>query len=293
LGILAACPAAICAQNSLWTPVPVENRNLYLGAGGRAMRPDTRRVRLIRRETGGNNLKYRIRDARGRAWVAKIADESRPEVAANRLLWAIGYHTEVDYLVPYLTIPGKKRYQNVRLEARPADVRRGTTWTWDQNPFLGTREFQGLKIMMAFINNWDLKDDNNAVLISKGQRGFVVSDLGASFGKLPIGSAFILNRIDRSVGEPADFIDSTFIHGFNDDGTVDFAYKGKAKDVLKGITVEDVRWVYGLLGRLSDRQIRDAFRAANYSRSETDLYARAIRNRINELAAISRSILRA
>jgi len=289
LGVLAACPVAVCSQDSLWSPVTVENRDLFLGAGGTAMRPATNRVHFIKRETGGNNLKYRIRDARGRIWVAKIADESRPEVAANRLLWGIGYHTEIDYLVPSLTIPGHKRYQNVRLEARPADVKRGTRWTWDQNPFLGTREIQGLKIMMAFINNWDLKDDNNAVLISNGQRRYVVSDLGSSFGKLPIASALILNRIDRSVGEPVDFINSKFIHGFNDDGTVDFAYKGKAKELLKGITVEDVRWIHGLLARLSDRQIRDAFRAANYSRSETDLYHRALRNRITELSVVSRT----
>lgn len=267
----------------MWSPVKVESRNLYYGAGGTAMRPDIRRITFIRKETGGNNLKYRIRDARRRIWVAKIADESQPEVAANRLLWAIGYRTEIDYLVPSLTVPGRGTYRNVRLEARPSGVERDGRWQWDQNPFSNTRQFRGLRVMMALINNWDLKDSNNAVLRTRGEAQFIVSDLGSSFGKLPISSAFLLNRIGRSVNDPFDYVNSTFLHGVEEDGEVDFYYKAKGKDLLKGISVDDARWVGGLLSRLSNRQIRDAFRAANYSPSETDFLTRAVRDRINQL----------
>ena len=124
----------------MWTAVNIPARNLYYGPGGTAMRPETRRIRFIRKETGGNNLKYRISDARGRVWVAKIADESQAEVAANRLLWVIGYRTEIDYLAPRLSIPGQGTLRNVRLEARPAGVNRDGRWQWDENPFAGTRE---------------------------------------------------------------------------------------------------------------------------------------------------------
>ena len=270
----------------MWSPVKVESRNLYHGAGGTAMRPDVRRVAFIKKDTGGNNLKYRIRDARGREWVAKIADESQPEVAANRLLWAIGYRTEIDYLVPRLTIPGKGRYTNVRLEARPRGVDRDVRWTWDDNPFVDTREFKGLRVMMALINNWDLKDSNNAILRDRNEAQYVVSDLGSSFGKLPISSAFILNRIGRSVNDPADYANSTFLHGIDGGGEVDFYYKAKGKDLLKGITIEDARWVGRLLSRLSDRQLRDAFRAANYSAANQRLLAKAVRARINQLVRL-------
>jgi hypothetical protein len=273
----------------VWSPAAVEKRDLYYGAGGRAMRPSTSRVRFIKKETGGNNLKYRIRDARGRIWVAKIADESQPEVAANRLLWAVGYYTEIDYLAPQLTIPRKGTYRNVRLEARPAGVQRGTRWSWEQNPFFGTKEFAGLRVMMALINNWDLKDDNNVILQVGRQRRYIVSDLGSSFGKLPVASAPILNRFGRSVNDPEDYINSTFIHGYNDDGTIDFAYKAKGKKILEGITVDQARFIAGQLSRLSDKQIRDAFRAANYSPSQVNLYARAVRNRIDTLVAMTRN----
>jgi hypothetical protein len=274
------------AKAVMWSPVKIESRNLLYGAGGTSMRPDLRRVTFIKKDTGGNNLKYRIRDARGREWVAKIADESQPEVAANRLLWSIGYRTEIDYLAPRLTIPGKGTFTNVRLEARPRGVDRDAQWNWDENPFVDTREFKGLRVMMAVINNWDLKDSNNAILRTGGEAQYIVSDLGSSFGKLPISSAFILNRFGRSVNDRADYAKSTFLHGVEDDGEVDVYYKAKGKDLLKGITVEEARWVGSLMSRLSDRQIRDAFRAANYSAANQRLLARAVRARANQLVRL-------
>ena len=50
--------------------------------------------------------------------------------------------------------------------------------------FTGTRELNGLRVMMALINNWDLKDENNAIYREKPVRDqiYEVSDLGASFG---------------------------------------------------------------------------------------------------------------
>jgi len=257
------------------------------------MKPNLRRVRFMRKESGGNNLKYRIRDAGGRVWVAKIADESQAEVAANRLLYGIGYMTEVDYLAPRLTIPGRGRYTNVRLEARPAGVDREGRWKWDENPFEGTPEFKGLRVMMALINNWDLKDDNNAILRTGGEARYIVSDLGSSFGKLPYSSSPILNRFGRSVNDPVDFVNSTFIHGVEPNGEVDFYYKAKGKKVLEGITVDDARWIGQLLARLSDRQISDAFRAANYSRSEIKLLSTAVRDRIRQLTSLTANSLEA
>jgi hypothetical protein len=137
--------------------------------------------------------------------------------------------------------------------------------------------------LMALINNWDLKDDNNAILRTGGESRYIVSDLGSSFGKLPVASRVVLNRFGRSVNDPADFAKSTFIHGVEPNGEVDFYYKAKGKELLKGISVEDARWIGALLARLSDRQISDAFRAANYSPSQVRLMTRAIRSRIQQL----------
>lgn len=88
------------------------------------MKPDLRRVKFIKEEKGGHTKKYRIRDAAGRVWIAKLGSESQSETAAVRLVWAVGYENEVNYLVPRLTIPGKGTFENVRLEARPRTEKR-------------------------------------------------------------------------------------------------------------------------------------------------------------------------
>lgn len=128
------------------------------------MRPDLRKITFIEEEKGGHNKKYRIKDGSGRIWVAKLGREAQPETAAVRLLWALGYKTEINYLVPTITIPGKGTFRNVRLEARPANVERVDEWKWKDNPFIGTKELQGLKIMMVFFNNWDIVDIQNKIL---------------------------------------------------------------------------------------------------------------------------------
>ena len=274
----------------LWEPVKISSRNLTLGRGGSSMRPNTRRMTFIEQEKGGNNLKYRIKDSSGRVWVAKIADESQAEVAANRLLWAIGYQTEIDYLVPRLTIPTKKTYTNVRLEARPANVERDGRWAWKENPFVGTREFNGLKLMMALINNWDLKDDNTGILKRDGRIEYVVSDLGSSFGRTAATSLPIFTKFGRSVNNPHHYAGASFIVGMSDKGYLDLAYDGKQDHLMKEFTVEDARWLGSLLRQLSAKQISDAFRAANYDRSEIKLLTDGFRRRIAELNSPSRAI---
>jgi hypothetical protein len=268
----------------MWKPVRISRQDLYYGPGGKAMQPNLRRITFIRKETGGNNLKYRIKDGSGRIWVAKIADESQPETAAVRLVWAVGYHTEINYLVPKLTIPGKGTFKNVRLEARPSNVDRQDRWSWKDNPFSGTNELQGLKIMMALINNWDLKDGNNIILQNGRELQYVVSDLGSAFGKLAPLSQPILNRFGRSVNRPDHFAKSEFIKGIEKDGDIDFAYKSKAKNLFDHISPEEGRWVANLLNQLSDKQISDAFRAANYNPQEVTLLTRAVRGRIRGLS---------
>ena len=81
------------------------------------MRPNLRRITFISEETGGYSRKFRVRDASGREWVAKIGKEAQSETAAVRLLWAIGYMTEINYLAPRVTIPGEGTFENVRFEA--------------------------------------------------------------------------------------------------------------------------------------------------------------------------------
>ncbi len=269
----------------LWQePTAVSAQNLLLGAGGEAMRPDLSRVTFLEKKEGGYSTKYRVRDAAGNEWIAKIGKEAQPETSANRILWAIGYETEIVYLVPHLTIEGKGTFDNVRLEARPKNIKRSGNWRWDDNPFVGKPEFQALKIMMLMINNWDMKDTNNQILIPKDSTDpkliYIISDLGGTFGKT--GGA-----ISRSRNKPSDYVKANFIEKIKGD-VIDFNYRGKNKKLFDDITVANARWLSVLLGRLSDEQIKDAFRAANYSPDEVDKLAAAFRSRMNDLASVTK-----
>ncbi len=275
----------------LWRrPADISSRDLYLGPGGASMRPDLRRITFLKEEKGGYSKKYRVRDGSGREWVAKIGKEAQSETSAIRLLWGLGYLTEINYLVPRVTIPGKGTFTNVRFEARPESWDRGDEWKWKQNPFVGTPEYQGLKIMMALINNWDLKDANNVIVQTNENRGpelwYVISDLGATFGHASTTPLFW--RFTRDRNNPESYATSKFVEKVKGDRVV-IHYGGKNSGLMKNITVRDAQWIGGWLGQLSDQQIRDAFRAANYRQDQIDLLSRTVRARANQLPAVGQS----
>jgi hypothetical protein len=280
-------------QPVLWRePADVESRDLFNGPGGESMKPDLSRVTFIKDQAGGGySINYRVRDGAGKIWVAKLRSEAQPETAAVRLVWAVGYMTEINYLVPCVKIEGApasnvKRCQgdgfaNVKFEARPKHVKRLGNWQWANNVFSGTREFQGMIVLMSLINNWDLKDDNNRIVfVPKGAGGapelrYILSDLGATFGKTG-------GFMSRSRNRPEDFAKSKFIEGV-EGNRVRFAYGGKNSGLFANITVEQARWMGSWLSRLSDKQISDAFRAANYTPDEVQLLTTAFRTRTNQL----------
>ena len=279
---------ALTGTPILWQrPDDISSRDLFLGPGGEAMRPDLRRITFIKEEKGGYSKKYRVRDASGREWVAKIGKEAQSETSAIRLLWGVGYLTEVNYLAPRVTIPGKGTFTNVRFEARPDNWKRGGEWKWKSNPFNRTPELQGLKIMMALINNWDLKDSNNVIIKTRGNNGdelrYVISDLGATFGHASTTPIFW--RITRSRNNPVNYAKSNFFEKVKGDRVV-LHFGGKNRGLMKDLTVQDAQWIASLLSQLSDRQLRDAFRAANYSPGQINLLASDVRERTNELLSL-------
>jgi len=274
----------------LWQqPNDISARDLYLGPGGDEMRPDLRHIEFIKEEKGGYSKKYRVRDASGREWVAKIGKEAQSETSAVRLLWGVGYVTEVNYLAPRVTIPGKGTFTNVRFEARPKDWKRSGEWKWKENPFTGTPQLQGLKIMMALINNWDLKDSNNVIVKVKGddELRYAISDLGATFGHAS--TTPVLWRFTRSRNNPNNYAKSKFLEKVKGNRVV-IHFGGKNRGLMKDITVQDAHWMATWLSKLSDAQLRDAFRAANYQPDQIDLLTREVRERTNELLSLQPNI---
>ncbi|HWQ33617.1 MAG TPA: hypothetical protein VNQ79_12255 [Blastocatellia bacterium] len=280
----------------LWEePQNIERLDLFYGPGGREGAPDpSDRFTFIRRIKKGYSRKIVVTDEQGRQWVVKFGIEARPETAATRIVNAMGYYTDTTYFVRRARIYDQRKSfdaVNVRFERRFADEKETGHWSWTDNPFKGTREMDGLKVLMALLNNWDLKESNNDILCREGNEGrmrcwYYVSDLGATFGKtgsfartmLP----FIPNVTAGTRGQPKDYVRQRFIDDIRR-GQVVFHYKGNHRSALKGIRVEHALWMGEMLGRLSDRQLSDAFRAAGYNETETEMYVRALRSRIRQL----------
>jgi len=276
------------ARAVLWQePTDITSRDLFLGSGGDAAKPDLSHVVFLKDETRSYSKKYRVRDGAGKEWVVKIGTEAQPETAATRLVWAAGYYADVTYLVPHVSIEGKGDFDNVRFEARGDGVKRlDQRWDWEKNPFVGTKELAGLKVLMALMNNWDIQNHNNNVLLVSDQATgekvaqYMDTDLGASFAKEG-------NILGHTRGRPDQYVaDTRFVKGVKN-GKVEFDYHGKNQNLLKDITVEQAKWIGGILSQLSEQQVRDAFRAANYSPEEIESLTRTVMARIGELAKLA------
>jgi hypothetical protein len=281
------------AEAVLWRePTDIASRDLFLGPGGEAMKPDLTNVTFVKEDAEGYSIKWHVRDGSGRTWVVKLGKEARPETATVRLVWAVGYVTEVNYLAPCVHIQGAPKprhkvdrcendgFADARFEARPENVTRLDAWAWKGNPFVGKKELKGLVVLMALLNNWDLKTSNNKVLQVTGadgriERQYVISDLGATFGKT--GGAISHNR-DRA----DHYVKTKFVEGV-ERGSVRFAYKGKQRELLDNVSVADAKWIGSLLAQLSDQQLQDAFRAADFTPEEIQILIPAVKARIVQL----------
>ena len=213
-------PAVIWHQT-----IDVNQLNLLYGVGGKedAPSPDAK-YKFKKENMNGTSPKFDVEDDKGIKWRVKLGQEPRAETAATRLLFAAGYFVDEDYYIDELYVEGLpplKRGQSfvtpdgvvhgARLERRMKEVKKLGTWDWFKNPFVGTKEFNGLRIMMALVNNWDLKTINNSIYEVNDQAEYAVSDVGATFGKTG-------DPIHRSKSVLKDYEDSKFI----DKVTTDF-----------------------------------------------------------------------
>ena len=182
----------------LWRePVDIASRNLFYGPGGKAHSP-TGMFTFKEEDMAGTSPKFDVIDGDGVKWRVKMGDEARPETVASRFVWAVGYFANEDYFMPVLQVehmPHLRRGRNlvsrdntvhdVRLKRHASDQKKIGSWSWSNNPFTGTREWYGLRVLMAVMNNWDLKNINNSIYQTRDEPAedrYIVSDLGASFG---------------------------------------------------------------------------------------------------------------
>src|SRR5207253_3954465 len=150
-------------------------------------------------------------------------------------------------------------------------------WSWQQNPFVGMRPYQGLLVILMMFNSSDLKNDNNALYEVTNQgnvkRWYVVRGLGAALGDT--------GRIAARCGNPDLFERQPFLAGV-ENGFVRFAYHGRHQELFEHITPDDVAWASEWLGQLSDRQWADAFRAGGFEPLVAHRFIRRLHQKISD-----------
>jgi hypothetical protein len=273
----------------LWIDPGSTPRNLFDGPEPVPVkqRPTTdARFEVISKDVSGFSTTYKVRDAAGRKWSVKIGPEAQTEVVASRIVWGVGYHAVPSYFVErWIAVQDAKGSQLGGARFRPDEMplkSRGT-WSWRENPFVGTQPYRGLLALMMVINSSDLKDDNNTIYEIKGpprggvSRWYVVKDLGASLGET--------GRMDPRRGYIDGFEKEPFITGVKD-GKVEFGFRGRHQELLEQIRPEDVRWISERLQKLTDRQLLDAFKAGNYADDVAARYVARIREKVKEGLAL-------
>jgi hypothetical protein len=292
-----AAPADAAAPPVLWRdPGPIGSRDLFWGSGHESRAPRGPFSFVEEDTSTGTNPKITVKDARGETWDVKFDEEVHAEVAANRLAWALGYIVEDHYFVREGVVTGATglgraathvgpdgAFKNARFRWRnPAATRTEEEWTLQRNPFVGSRELSGLYILMTMINNWDIMGPrNNKVLRTalpggRVERRFLVSDLGAAFGRMGGG---VLT--DHSKWNLAHFREERFIDKVSD-GKLHLAFDGYDPDIDR-VPLEHARWFAALASQLTTPQLRRAFAAAGATPEQEEGFAAKLAEKIAAL----------
>jgi hypothetical protein len=295
---LTACQRAIkstisgqpsAAQRAeLWVE-PEGNRDLFWGVGGKRLAPDPgAKYTVIEIKRGGFSRGYTVTSSGDREWSVKFPPEASTEVVTSRLFWGVGFHQPPIYYLaeweaekapsPNPQLPGRFREKKPDLNGLDSD----TFWSYYENPFVNTRQLNGMLVLHAMLGNSDLKDDQNALYtlekpLEGAARWYVARDLGQTFGRT--------GALDPPRGDVEVFEQTPFIRGVTG-GKVRLEYHGRHQVLFENITPADVRWICDRLGALSDRQLDDAFRAGGYPKPIADRFIRRLKQKIAEGRAL-------
>ena len=270
-------------------PLDVADADLFYGPWGPERAPDPSAVyTFVAKKEHGTNPGVTVKDPVGREWHVKQppsndqGPEGPVEVVLSRVLSALGYHQPPVYFVPTFKMTdaaGTREVAGGRFRLRVASMQNTGTWSWQQNPFVGTRPYQGLLAILLLFNSSDLKNDNNTLYQVRTQNDetetwYVVRDLGTALGET--------GRLFPKRGDPEIFEHQAFVKGVKNN-FVEFNYHGWHQELVQNrITPDDLVWATERLAAISDRQWHDAFQAGGYDAAVADRFVRALHGRISE-----------
>jgi hypothetical protein len=306
------------SRSVIWRePPPLTPPQIRAGPGGADGAP-AEPFDFIEEHDAGSQPCVSIRDSKGREWRVKWGHEVHTEVFGTRLAWALGYFAEPSYFISSGVIRGAHslqrasaclgehgRFENARFELSESGVAKhfdAHGWAWDDNPFVGTHELSGLKILMMLVSNWDNKDvrdvargSNTAIFEypvrassklgrpASSEARYLIIDWGAALG------SWGNNVLQRGRWDPETFAlqSQSFVTGVQD-GVVQWGYQGqRTAEMVSGITVDAVQWFNERARRLTDDHLRAALLASGATTDECERFTAALRERLDRLREIA------
>jgi len=270
--------------SQLWEePHDLELRDTFDGPWGHAHAPNPAAVyRFVRNKVHGASPGMSVTDPEGRKWSVKQSNEGPVEVMQSRILSALGYHQPPVYFLPSFTIDdgtGTHQTRGGRFRPTLPELQELGDWSWQQNPFVGTRPYQGLLVILLMFGSADLKNSNNSLYALKRPDGtterlYVVRDIGNALGDT--------GRYDSTKNDPDLFERQPFIGGVTN-GFVVFPYHGWHQELFRArVTPADAAWAGNLMARLTDAQWDAAFRAGGYDPFVAARFKAALKARIEQ-----------
>jgi hypothetical protein len=267
----------------LWRAIDVSAADLFNGPWGSQSAPNPRALySFVKPKTHGHSPGLTVKDPEGTEWSVKQGDESNVEVTLSRVLSGLGYHQPPVYYLDAFPLDRGTWIEHApggRFRPKEKRLKESGTWSWQQNPFVGTKPYQGLLVILMMFNSSDLKNSNNSLYELKepregATRWFVVRDIGTALGET---GKLAPREKDVGVFERHDFITGV------KNGFVEFSYHGWHQELVRDrVTTADVRWACELMSKISDRQWADAFRAGGFDPADAQRYIAKLKAKIVE-----------
>lgn len=304
-----------------WAPTNIPRMDVRRGPGGKgAFAPDTLvECRYDGRDLSGATPKFSCVRADGDVLKVKYGQtngEVYAEVAATRLLWALGFGADHMYPVRVRCLgcpdqpggpprPGTSRMFDIaaierKLPGREIEGADGPGWTWPEievgDPGRGgasRAERDALKLLAAMLQHTDSKRAQQRLICLDARRTptcrrpfMLVSDLGKTFGK-----ANVFNRDDPGSVNLKEWASSpVWVDAPGCRANLGASLTGTLENPL--ISDAGRRFLLGLLQQLSDRQLRDLFTVARFPQrasaagapADVDAWVEAFKGKVREIA---------
>jgi hypothetical protein len=279
---------ALIARAKVWMPTDISSVNLRVGpTGPGAFTPGaTVTCEYLDKKLGGASPKFACRLPGGDELKVKYGGangEVYGEVAASRLLWALGFGADGMYSVRVICrgcpshIGGILRDNGDRI-LDPAAVERKlagrelvTKWDWDELEMIdeaaggaSRAERDALKLVAVLIQHSDSKPDNQRIVcLEEGGEGggcrvplMLIQDVGITFGRA--------NTFNQQPRASVSFADWKALPVWKDAQSCTGNLAGSFTGTLKHPVISEAgrQFLADLLMQLSDQHLQDMFEAA-------------------------------